>query len=208
MKPYLHFLLFLYCLAPQFLSGQCAQLNDSTPSEQLISYLRQAQGSQLSGHDGECVVFAIEHLRNKPSTEATTLLIGFLAFRRPLSEAEQQGFFTHAPTTARLFPATSTLASFGPVTIPQLLAAIKNSPSATVQQNAVFTLLHIFPGHHDKAVTLLRDESIVSTPPQAERLHRAIRLAINLCGSQKASCEAAANGKTREPGNPTARPDN
>lgn len=184
--------LFVFGIVGNFL-GQCRSNPQPVSQEQLLSVLRNSIKTPPQGRDGACITFAIRQLENKYSEEATSLLVDYLDFERPLEDLEKAGFVFHGPPSIEnSYPATDTLMSYGMPAVPAVLSAIANTSSTLIQQNATFTLMQIFRDEPQNGIKILREKSLEGSTTQSERLRAAAEEAIRWCGrSHLDACEAA-----------------
>jgi len=184
--------LSLACLPKAF--GECAALDDNSPATQLLAFLRASADLPREQWNVDCLTFAIRHLEyRKPATDTIRVLIGFLDFKRPLSQAERLGFVIHgAATVSNLFPAAGTLFTYGKLALPELVAAIENSASPTVTQNATYTVMEIFRDEPATGIEYLKHQAAVLDRSKATKLREAASIAVQWCGAKhQAECEAA-----------------
>lgn len=140
-------------------AGQCAALNEHTSKADALAFLRASLNLSLQQRDPECISIALQDLKHSPSFEATSLLVKYLDFERPLSEAEQKGFMIHGPITqSTTYPAIGTLMTFGKEAIPELLATVETSASATIEKNATHTIMLIFRNEPANGIEALKQE--------------------------------------------------
>jgi len=174
-------------------AAQCTALKEDSSTQELLEFLRSSKELPQEKRDGECIDFAIRHLEHKPSPEAETLLIDYLGFERPLSQAERAGFMLHGPITeSNTHPAMGTLLTFGKSAVPALLSSIEESPSEAFRGTATHTLMLIFRDQPPMGIEYLKQRSTHAEPINAARLKEAARTAIQWCGDKyKQQCDAA-----------------
>ena len=176
--------------------AECAALSAGSSAEGLIGFLRASKKLQAGRQDQECIQFALEHLAYKPSPDATAVLVDYLGFERPLSDAERDGFMFHGPRSniAGYYAASSTLFTFGRSAIPALVSAIETRESSVVRHNATYTVMQIFRRQPVDGIQTLKQE-LAKLPlgKAATNVKNAIQEAIRWCdeGHQK-ECESAA----------------
>jgi hypothetical protein len=173
--------------------AQCTSLNDSSSAQELISFLRTSKGLPRAKQDSECITFAIRHLEYKPSPEAEELLIGYLEFERPLSQAERTGFAIHGPLTeSNTHPAIGTLLTFGKSAVSALISSIGDSNSETFRSTATHTLMLIFRDQPPVGIEYLMQRATNTEPSKSAKLKLAASNAVQWCGKDyKQQCEAA-----------------
>jgi hypothetical protein len=186
-------------LSSGFLVAQddCAVLKDNSSPDTFVSFLDQSLSRAPQQRDAGCVVFAIRHLEYQWSPRAEAVLLRYLDFQRALSHDERIGFTSHGPLgISELYPAVSTLSTFGERIVPSLLGEIKESDSSTVRRNASYTLIEIYREHPEKAIATMRTEAVRTDNSGAERLMSAVHDSIRWCGKRhKAECDAASAGQ-------------
>jgi hypothetical protein len=122
------------------------------------------------------------------------LLIGYLGYKRPLSEGERYGVFMHGGGPSERFPAVHELFLLGSSSESALMASIADSENGAgiETQNALYTLLLI---HHGDAVSVIRElrgKRASSASEERRRLEAAARSAASWCSEQtKPKCEDA-----------------
>lgn len=185
-------LIFTVALATS-LDGECV-LKQSSPPQDMISFLEASIDVPPEKRDAACIEFAIRHLEYRSSEDNAKLLIRYLDFTRPLSPAEKEGFTIHGPMTeANMHPAIGVLATFGKTAVPPLLSVIADPPSEPVARNAIHALMGVFRRRPTEAIGLLRSQASVSPPSQAANLRDAAQTALQWCRKQYGQqCESAA----------------
>jgi hypothetical protein len=165
----------------------------------LTSFLSSSLKVAPEQRDTACIEFALRHLEYKPSEETAKLVVRYLDFERPLSEAECQGFMVHGPMTdTNLHPAIGTLMTFGQTATPTLLSVIGDSPSETTVRNAIRTLMAIFRGEPVKGVELLEEQSRAQRDESSENFRTAAEKAVQWCGKQyRQQCESVVRAHSR-----------
>lgn len=199
MRLFRRMCLFLILLAlARPAESQCRFLNADSSSEDLTAFLRSSLNLSPEGRDAACIEFAIRHLEYKYSQETTELLVRYLDFKRPLSQAEAKGFMIHGPITeATLYPAIGTIMTFGKQAVPDLLSPIANSTSDVITHNATHTIMAIFRNAPVKGIEALERQASVSPPDSAARFKNAAQTAVQWCSQRyRAQCDAAARSES------------
>jgi hypothetical protein len=174
--------------------GQCSALKNGHSSiEQLLSFLRESKQILSRPKEADCVTFVIKLLEYESSPDAIELMVKYLDFERPLSDAEKAGFMIQGPfTIGNKYPATGTLMTFGKAALPALFLAIENGPSDVVQRNATYTIMQIFRDHPDEGIEAIKKQATIAPPPKAEKLRTAAQEALEWCGKAFIKdCQAA-----------------
>jgi hypothetical protein len=189
--------IFFLTAVPEGASAECTGLNERSSTQELLAFLRTSKDLPRERQDGECLTFAIRHLEYKPSPEAEDLLIDYLDFERPLTQAEKNGFMIHGPITeSNTYPAIGTLFTFGKSAVPALLSSIEASTSETFRRTATHTLMLISRDQPPMGIEYLNQRATDAEPSKAARLREAARIAVQWCGEKyKKQCEAALREK-------------
>jgi hypothetical protein len=174
--------------------NQCSFPNANSSSKDLIAFLRSSLNLSPERRDNSCIEFAIRHLEYKYSEQTTELLLHYLDFKRPLTQAESSGFMINGPVTeATLYPAIGTLSTFGKPALPELLSVIANSASDVSTRNATHTIMEIFRSAPVKGIEALQKQASVSPPESAARFKNAAQVAVQWCSQRfRSQCDAVA----------------
>lgn len=180
------------CLFAQLSRGQeCEVLRGGTVAE-ATEYLRHAVDESAAA---SCVKAAFHRIGASPPEQAIPLLIGYLAYKRPLSEGERRGIFMHGGGPSELYPAVHELYLLGSPAEPALVGLIAGNrdSAAPEEKNALYTMLLIHHGDVVSVIKLLHKEGISSTNEEArDRLQAAARDALKWCDERsRAECEEA-----------------
>lgn len=184
---------------PGWSEAECSRSDND--AQDPIVYLRGQLQLPEQSRDAACITAAIKHLRSQPSAEATRLLIQYLDFSRPLTAAEQHGFWSQNPDSGIRYPAIATLVSFRKVPVEALLLVVKSSPSELVRRNATTAIMGIFGGEEEQAITLLAHARQTGAPAEAARLSESLQWALRWCSLRRTQCEDAlrnANGNNTQ----------
>jgi hypothetical protein len=194
-------LLAIACLFPVIGSCQeCHSLN-SASIQQAEDYINTA------GDEAEfasCVQIAFHRIAGFPPQQAIPTLIKYLSYKRPLNEAERDGFGNHNQILGGLYPAAHELCQIAfaaepKVAVePELIAYIANDENANglALENALRTLLTIRHGDIVSLIHKLHVASESSTSLAArERLQSAASTIAGWCRKyderNRPKCEAA-----------------
>ncbi len=85
-------------------------IDNRSSHDQLLSFLRASKELPAGQQDRECISFALKRLQNVATDnpdETIAVVISYLDFERPLSEAERHGFGGNSLTLGR-YPAIGT----------------------------------------------------------------------------------------------------
>lgn len=189
-------LLLLWVAKPA--EGQCRFLKTDSSSNNMTAFLRNSLDLSPEQRDAACIEFAIRHLEYRYSEESAELLVRYLDFKRPLSQAEINGFMIKGPMTeANLYPAIGTLFTFGKLAVPNLLSAISHPLSEVTTRNATHTIMAIFRREPVRGVELLEKQGSMSPPESAARFKNAAQVAVQWCSQRyRTQCEAAARSES------------
>jgi hypothetical protein len=192
----------LFLLASSMTAQQCKLLNNNTPAKELLSFLQASKDLPKDQQDRECITFAIERLQGKPSQEAISILIEYLDFERPMSDAERQGFMLHGPATfpGSSYPAPGALITFGKDALPALLSRIAVSSSKATDRNATYAVMQIFRDDPLQGIETLNRRAADLAPSQgADKLKTAAHDAVQWCTeAHRKQCQAAAGMVTKQ----------
>jgi len=185
-------ILFIISLGT-LVESQCVLLNRSSSPKDLTSFLRASIEVPPERRDSACIEFALRHLEYQSSEENAKLLVRYLDFSRPLSEAERAGFAIHGlMTETNMHPAIGTLSTFGKTAVPPLLSVIADPPSELVARYAIRALMGVFRDRPFEGIELLRSQASVSPPSKAAKFRDAVQTALQWCGKQhRQQCESA-----------------
>lgn len=181
--------------------GQCSALKADASTSDLTRFLRQTNSLATSERNTQCVEFALDQLNFKRAPEAVDVLIDYLDFERPLTQAEKEGFSFHGGprNIGGRYPACGALMTIGKPAIPALLSAIKAGKLPMVRRNAAYTIMQIFRTDPVRGIETLKRETAKSeggTPKS--NLDEAAKTAVQWCDeTQRGQCEAAANGASK-----------
>lgn len=143
----------------------------------------------------ECVEAAFRSISTLPQTEAITVLISYLGYKRPLTASEQNGIFLHGPVPDVLYPAVEALYKIGPPAEPALfdVLASDSRPDSVEASNALYTLLLIHHGNLPPIIKeLTRRANNASDAPMSGRLHAYVKMLIEQCTDAfRQKCEDA-----------------
>jgi hypothetical protein len=173
--------------------SQCVLLSPSSLPQELTSFLRASIDVSPEKRDAVCVEFALRHLEYQSSEENAKLLIRYLDFTRPVSQAEHEGFMIHGPMTeANMHPAIGTLATFGKTAVQPLLSVIGDPPSELIAHNAIHALMGVFRDKPTEGIDLLKHQASVFPPSKAANFKDAAQQALQWCGKRyRQQCESA-----------------
>jgi len=201
---YLHRILSLAAVltigAPKLALAQCPVLTTNSPADELTAFLRSSKELPAERQDRDCIQFALEQLGSKHSLDAIPVLVDYLDFERPLTEAEREGFSFHGSRKyiGGTYIASSSLFTFGKVAVPALVSAIKTRESPLIRRNATYTIMQVFRAEPFKGIELLEQEALASPPPVAANLRAAVLFALKWCDERnRRRCEAATHAETR-----------
>jgi hypothetical protein len=199
MNRYLGALIILGLLQTARMGAQqprCDRLADQT-SDQLTSFLKESLDFRPARRDVACITFAIRNLEYQPSAENTELLTKYLDFHRPLSPEEKQGFWVSGlPDDENLYPAISTLSTFGEKILPGPVEIVKHSDTEIMRRNAARTAFDVYHGAGYEAIALMRQEASKAQGVESSRLNAAAQEAVKWCGRlTREKCKAAADAK-------------
>lgn len=171
----------------------CDPLRQAT-SAQLITFL---QYNSRSENEWPCIKFALRELgRNKAKAkEAIPVLVDYLDYERPLSEAEKNGFYLHMPSVVEMYPATDALFSLGQPAIPAMIRVIESSDDAQKHENAVFVFMQIYRERMPEGIQKLKAASVSRAGEgfqlEAQRLKQSAKEALRWCTVNRPACEQA-----------------
>jgi hypothetical protein len=179
-------------LLPTMLAAQECALLKTASIETVTGYLQHAGDDPA---EVPCIKAAFGRIAGIPSEQAIEILIGYLAYKRPLNEAERHGFFMHGTTPDVLYPAVYELYVIGARAEPALVDYVATNwgSAGPGAKNALYAMLLI---HHGDVVPVIRTllQGTVSSKAEEARDHlqAAARDAIKWCdeGSRPA-CEKA-----------------
>lgn len=174
--------------SPVLASDTCEALT-SASAEEAVKAL---DSGQLK--TAECAMTAFQLIHGLPSQDAIPILIRLLGYKRPLREAERQGFLKHGPLPDTMYPAVKSLYQIGTSAEPALIEVIAQTEdkNSIEYKNALYTLRLI--RHFDVVPTirLLRKRSLsLAGTPAATRLESAaVYLQARYCtGERSQRCE-------------------
>ncbi len=199
MNRYLGTLIVLSFLQTARMEAQqprCDRLADAT-GNQLTSFLKESLDLRQAQRDAACITFAIRNLEYQSSPENTDLLMKYLDFHRPLSREEKQGFWLSGlPADEDLYPAISTLSTFGEKILPDLVDIVEHSESELMRRNAAHTAFDVYRGAGYQAIVLLKEKASKVQGIESSRLNAAAQGAVKWCGSlTRQRCKLAAEGR-------------
>ena len=145
-----------------------------------------------------CAKAAFQLIRHLPEEEAIPILIKYLGYKRPQTDAEKHGFYIHGPSPDVLYPAVESLYDIGSPAESRLIDAIarNDSKDSIEYKNALYTLVLI---HHSDMVPLLkalhgRSVELAGTPEGARLESVAQDVKKQHCqGKLQAACDNALN---------------
>jgi hypothetical protein len=168
---------------------ECEPLKSATSTD-AVNYLEQNH-SQTA----ECAKVAFQVILHLPQQEAIPILTKHLGYKRPLTEAEQNGFFARGPYTEVLYPAVQALYDIGGPAESALIDVIARSDEGNIERtNALYTLNLI---RHSDVVAIIRmlherSLSIPGTPASGRLDATAQELRRRYCrGKLREACEDA-----------------
>jgi|ERR1700722_10178231 hypothetical protein len=186
-------LILLMTSLSKFVESQCVLFTPSSLPQDLASFLRASLDVPPQRRDSACIEFALRRLEYQSSEENAKLLVRYLDFARPHSEAERAGFAIHGlMTETNMHPAIGTLSTFGKTAVPALLSVIADPPSELVARYAIRALMGVFRDRPFEGIELLKSEASVSPPSKAAKFKAAAQTALQWCGHQyRQQCESA-----------------
>jgi hypothetical protein len=192
-------ILTLSAVSAKFSDAQCSTLSASSTTDELAGLLRSSRDVPEDQRDRECINFALQQLSYRRAPEAAPILVDYLDFQRPLTEAEEAGAAFHGGgrrSIAGMYPATGALMQAGQVAVPALLSAITTHDSPLIRRNATFTIMQIYRTQPVEAIQRMKaEEAKLARGTGQASLKDAIRNAVQWCEDNlRAKCESAAAG--------------
>jgi hypothetical protein len=172
-----------------FAGSGCTLLEGSEPQAQL-AYLQRDRKDQ----NGNCILFAIEHLGKERYAPASKTLVRYLDY--PAPEEPRSKFFDHIPMVWNLYPASSALFLIGEGTVPDIVALIADGDaSILIRLNAMEVVHGIYGERPPESVAVLARaarELSKADPVAGGRLWQAARETAGMClDRHKTECYAA-----------------
>jgi len=157
-------------------------------TDKLIAFLND---HDKAAADPYCTEFAILHLDELKDQRATNVLISYLDFEHPMTDAERHGALVHlyAP-----YPAIGALVRIGKPAVSPLIKAIGCKDSSDLaRKNAVQALMSIYRKTPAEGITMLKSASTQSNGSEEKALFDAAAIsAVKWCSpTKKSDCEAA-----------------
>jgi hypothetical protein len=162
-------------------------------SSQMLEFLKLPLNTpdQLS-QNAQCISEYISALRLHGSPEAIQVLLAYLDFPRPLTEAEKKGYLTHAPTPSDRYPAVGTLLVYGKQSGSFLVEAIKSAKTDTSLRNATYALGSIYGEAPEVGMRMLSKAMNTASKEQRSRLESsATQFIKQRCAQHEDACKSA-----------------
>jgi hypothetical protein len=178
-------------------AGSSCQSFEKASTIDLTNYLH---GIVPNENNQDCITVAIRRLGEERYELAIPELVNLLDFRRPLTQQEEEGFFSHLPTVEGMFPAAQALELIGKNALPGLARALRSeSTSDTSRENAVAVWMMNYKFEHAKGIlSLKQEETSTNDSASKQRLRAALSNAVDKWCRQneKEACRSAANSAT------------
>jgi hypothetical protein len=124
----------------------------------------------------DCARSTFQLIQDLPREESIPILIKYLGYRRPLSEAENHGLFAHGPLPEVLYPAVESLYKIGLPAEAALLDAVAHiDPKDSIEyKNALYALVLIRHSDVLPLIKTIHERGIaLAGTPEASRLESA-----------------------------------
>ena len=172
------------------LPGQNCELLTSDSVADVIKYLSRP----ISSQESVCVDHAFKIIGSLPADQSIPLLVGYLGYKRPMSDTERRGIFLRIPKKDYLYPAVHELYDLGSLAEPALINFLSENDGETLtKENALYCLLLIEQGNVVSLIKKLNAQAEALKGTKASsRLLGAARDSLKWCTKDMAEkCEGA-----------------